>query len=62
MTVGIYSFQAGAGPFGAIVAGFVTAGLTFVVGQYAVSVARSPLSAFSFDCCSRFRQLAPGMM
>ena len=26
MTVGIYSFQAGAGPFGAIVVGFVTAG------------------------------------
>ena len=43
MTVGIYSFQAGAGPFGAIVVGFVTAGFTFVVGQYAFSVARSPI-------------------
>ncbi|MCK1572774.1 hypothetical protein [Bradyrhizobium sp. 174] len=43
MTVGIYSFQAGAGPFGAIVVGFVAAGFTFVVGQYAVSVARSPI-------------------
>jgi hypothetical protein len=41
MTAGIYSFQAGAGPFGAIVVGFVTAGLTLVVGQCAFSVARS---------------------
>jgi hypothetical protein len=30
--VGIYSFQAGAGPFGAIVVGFVTSGLTLLVG------------------------------
>jgi hypothetical protein len=52
MTVGIYSFQAGAGPFGAIVLGFVTAGFTLVVAQY----------AFSFGCCSRFRRLALGMM
>lgn len=43
MTVGIYSFQAGAGPFGASVVGFVTAGFTFVVGRYAFSVARSPI-------------------
>jgi hypothetical protein len=43
MTVGIYSFQAGAGPFGAIVVGFVTAGFTLVLGQYAFSVARSPI-------------------
>jgi hypothetical protein len=43
MTVGIYSFQAGAGPFGAIVVGFVTAGFLFVVGRYAFSVARSPI-------------------
>jgi hypothetical protein len=43
MTVGIYSLQAGAGPFGAIVVGFVTAGFTLVVGQYAFSVARSPI-------------------
>ena len=28
MTVGIYSFQTGAGPFGAIVVGFVTEGNT----------------------------------
>ena len=44
MTVGIYSFQAGAGPFGAIVVGFVTAGFTFVIGRYAFSVARSPIA------------------
>src|SRR6476660_6349271 len=43
LTVGFYSFQAGAGPFGAIVVGFVTAGFTLVVGQYAFSVARSPI-------------------
>ena len=43
MTVGIYSFQAGAGPFGAIVVGFIMAGFTLVVGQYACSVARSPV-------------------
>jgi hypothetical protein len=43
MIVGIYSFQAGAGPFGAIVVGFVTAGFTFVLGRYAFSVARSPI-------------------
>jgi 1,4-dihydroxy-2-naphthoate octaprenyltransferase len=43
MTVGVHSFQAGASPFGAIVVGFVTAGLTFVLGRYAISVARSPI-------------------
>ena len=43
MTAGIYSFQAGAGPFGAIVVGFVMGGFTLVVGQYAFSVARSPI-------------------
>jgi hypothetical protein len=43
MTAGIYSFQVGAGPFGAIVVGFVTAGFTFVVGRYASSIARSPI-------------------
>ena len=43
MTVGIYSFQAGAGPFGAIVVGFIMAGFALVVGQYAFSVARSPV-------------------
>ncbi len=43
MTVGIYSFQAGAGPFGGPIVGFVTAGFTLVVGQYAFSVARSPI-------------------
>ena len=43
ITVGVYSFQAGAGPFGAIVVGFVTAGFIFVVGRYAFSLARSPI-------------------
>lgn len=43
MTVGIYSFQAGAGPFGVIVAGFVAAGFTLVVGRLVFSVARSPI-------------------
>jgi hypothetical protein len=43
MSVGIYSFQAGAGPFGAIVVGLVTAGFTLVVAQHAVSVTRSPI-------------------
>jgi MFS family permease len=46
MTVGIYSFQAGAGPFGAIVVGFVTAGFILVVGQYAFSVVCSPIVRF----------------
>lgn len=43
MSVGIYSFQAGADPFGAIVVGFVAASFTFVIGRYAFSVARSPI-------------------
>jgi hypothetical protein len=43
MTVGIYSFQVGAGPFGAIVVGFVAGSTTFVAGQFAFSVARSPI-------------------
>jgi hypothetical protein len=43
MTVGIYSFQAGAGPFGAIVIGFVTGGFTLALGRFAISVARSPI-------------------
>jgi hypothetical protein len=43
MTVGIYSFQVGAGPFGAIVVGFVAGSTTLVAGQFAFSVARSPI-------------------
>jgi hypothetical protein len=43
MTAGIYTYQTGAGPLGAIVVGFVTGGFTLVLGQYAFSVARSPL-------------------
>lgn len=43
MTVGIYSFQVGAGPIGAAVVGLVTASFTFMFGRYAFSVARSPI-------------------
>ena len=43
MTVGIYSFQAGAGPFDAIVVVFVMGSFTLVVGQYAFSIACSPI-------------------
>jgi hypothetical protein len=41
MAVRVYSSQAGAGPFGAIVFGFGFAltGFTLVVGQYAYSIA-----------------------
>ena len=37
MTVGVYPFHFGAGPFGAIVVGFFTAGFRFLVGQYIFS-------------------------
>jgi len=43
LTVGIYSFQVGAGPFGAIVVGFVAGSTTLVAGRFAFSVARSPI-------------------
>jgi hypothetical protein len=43
MSAGIYSFQAGKGPFGAIVVGLVAGGFTLVLGQYAFSVARGPV-------------------
>jgi hypothetical protein len=42
-TAGLYLFQAGAGPFGAIAIGFVTASLTLAAGQYAFSVVRSTI-------------------
>lgn len=44
LTAGIYSFQAGMGPFGAIVIGFIVAGFAFVLGRHAFSVARSPVA------------------
>jgi len=44
LTVGIYSFQAGAGPFGAIVVGLVAGSLILTVGRYAFSVAHSPIA------------------
>jgi hypothetical protein len=43
MTAGIYTYQTGAGPLGAIVVGFVLGGVTLVLGRYAISVARSPI-------------------
>jgi hypothetical protein len=43
MTVGIQSFQTGAGPLGAIVVGFVAGGFALVLGRYAFSVVRSPI-------------------
>jgi hypothetical protein len=35
MTAGIYTYQTGAGPFGAIVVGFVTSDFILVAGQWA---------------------------
>ena len=43
MIAGLYAYQNGIGPFGAIVVGFAASGFTLVVGQYAFSVARSPI-------------------
>jgi hypothetical protein len=43
MIAGLYAYQNGIGPFGAIVVGFAAGGFTLVVGQYAFSVARSPV-------------------
>ena len=62
LTAGIYSFQAGMGPFGAIVIGFIVAGFAFVLGRHAFPSRAVPLSVFSLGCYSRFRRHAPGMM
>jgi len=43
MIAGLYAYQNGMGPFGAIVVGFAAGSFTLVVGQYAFSVARSPV-------------------
>jgi hypothetical protein len=43
MAAGIYTYQTGAGPLAAIVVGFVAGGFALVLGQYAVSAARSPV-------------------
>jgi hypothetical protein len=43
MIAGIYTYQTGAGPLGAIVAGFVAGGFTLALGRYACSVANSPI-------------------
>jgi hypothetical protein len=39
----VYSFQVGAGPFGAIVVGFVAGSTTLVAGQFAFSIVRAPI-------------------
>ena len=41
MTAAIYTYQIGAGPFGAVITGFVVGGFTFALGQYAFRTARS---------------------
>ncbi len=43
LTAGIHTYQAGTGPFGAIVIGFIVAGFALVLGRYAFSVARAPV-------------------
>jgi hypothetical protein len=43
LTAGIYAFQAGTGPFGVIVVGFVAGGSALVLGRCAFSVARGPV-------------------
>ena len=43
MIAGLYAYQNGIGPFGAIVVGFAAGSFTLVVGQYAFFVARSPV-------------------
>lgn len=43
MTAAIYTYQTGAGPFGAIIVGFVAGGFALVLGRYAFSVARGPV-------------------
>jgi hypothetical protein len=41
MTAAIYTYQTGAGPFGAVVVGLVAGSFTFVLGQHIFSIARS---------------------
>ena len=43
LTAGIYSVQAGMGPFGAIVIGFILACCSLAGGRYAFSVTRGPV-------------------
>jgi hypothetical protein len=43
LTAGIYSFQIGMVPFGAIAIGFIVACCSLAVGRYAFSVARAPI-------------------
>jgi hypothetical protein len=46
MTAGIHALQAGTGPLGAIVIGFLAAGFTLLVGQCALGATRSGLLRF----------------
>lgn len=43
MTATIYTYQNGAGQFGAIVVGFMAGSFTFVLGRYIFSIAGSPI-------------------
>ena len=43
MIAGLTAYRNGMGPFGAIVAGLIAGSFTLVVGQYAFSIARSPV-------------------
>ena len=43
MAAAIYTYQTGVGPLGAIIVAFVAGGFTLALGQYAISVARSPI-------------------
>ena len=55
LTAGIYAYQAGAGPFGAIAVGFVAGGFTLVVGQYRLlcrPLSRYPPCHWSAVCAS----------
>ncbi len=62
LTAGIYSFQAGMDPFGAIVIGFIVTCCTLVVGRYAFSVAPGPVVRLVMGCYSLFRLHVPDMM
>ena len=43
MTAGMYTYQTGIGPIGAIVVGFVAGAFGLLVGRHLFSVARSPI-------------------
>jgi hypothetical protein len=43
-TAAIFAYQTGAGPFGAVIIGFVAGSFTFVLGQYVFSTTRSRIA------------------